>query len=60
MSGDNLHGNQPLKFYSKEITKTKIIILEDYFKKNYQSEKMSDLDEKHKEWEKALIRWIDN
>ena len=28
MSGDNLHGNQPIKFYSEKITLTKIELLE--------------------------------
>ena len=28
MSGDNLHGNQPIKFYSEEITLTKVELLE--------------------------------
>ena len=28
MSGDNLHGNQPIKFYSEKITLTKVELLE--------------------------------
>ena len=51
MSGDNLHGNQPIKFYSEEITLTKIELLE---KQLSLGEKMSDLDEKFKKWSKKL------
>jgi len=29
MSGDNLHGNQPVKFYSNELTHTKLHLLND-------------------------------
>ena len=28
MSGDNLHGSQPIKFYSEKITLTKVELLE--------------------------------
>ena len=31
MSGDNLHGNQPIKFYSEKITLTKVELLEKHF-----------------------------
>ncbi len=51
MSGDNLHGNQPIKFYSEKITLTKIELLE---RQLCLSEKISDLDQKHKEWSKKL------
>ena len=33
MSGDNLYGGQPLKFYSEEMTETKMIALAYYEKK---------------------------
>ena len=46
MSGDNSHGNQPIKFYSEEITLTKVELLE---KQLSLGEKVSNLDEKHKE-----------
>ena len=52
MSGDNLHGNQPIKFYSEEITLTKVELLE---KQLSLGEKVSNLDEKHKEWSLSLI-----
>ena len=51
MSGDNLHGNQPIKFYSEEITLTKVELLEIQLSLG---EKISDLDQKHKEWSKKL------
>ena len=51
MSGDNFHGNQPIKFYSEKITLTKVELLE---KQLRLGEKVSNLDEKHKEWSKKL------
>ena len=47
MSGDNLHGKQPIKFYSDKITVTKVELLK---KQLNLGEKVSDLDDKHKEW----------
>ena len=44
MSGDNLHGKQPIKFYSEKITLTKIELLE---RQLSLGEKVSNLDEKH-------------
>ena len=54
MSGDNLHGKQPIKFYSEKITLTKVELLE---KQLSLGEKVSDLDAKHKEWSKKLSDW---
>ncbi|MDC3160347.1 hypothetical protein OA514_00595 [Prochlorococcus sp. AH-716-G04] len=51
MSGDNLHGKQPIKFYSEEVTLTKVQLLE---KQLSLGDKVSDLDEKHKEWSRQL------
>ena len=51
MSGDNLHGKQPIKFYSEKITLTKVELLERHLRLG---EKISDLDEKHKEWSRKL------
>ena len=42
MSGDNLHGKQPIKFYSEEITITKVELLE---RQLSLGEKISNLDE---------------
>ena len=51
MSGDNLHGNQPIKFYSEEMTLTKVELLE---RQLSLGGKVLNLDEKHKEWSRKL------
>ena len=51
MSGDNLYGKQPIKFYSEKITLTKVELLE---RQLILGEQFSDLDKKHKEWSKKL------
>ena len=51
MSGDNLHGKQPIKFYSEEITLTTVELLETQL---ILWEKVSNLDEKQKEWSRKL------
>ena len=51
MSGDNLHGMQPIKFYSEKITLTKVELLE---RQLSLGEKVSDLEKKHKEWSRKL------
>ena len=57
MSGDNLHGKQPIKFYSEKITLTKVELLE---RQVSLGEKISDLDQKHKEWSKKLLGCTSN
>ena len=52
MSGDNLHGKQPIKFYSEKITLTKLELLERQLSLGV---KVSDLDEKYKDWSKKLL-----
>ena len=54
MSGDNLLGEQPLKFYSKEVTETKIELVHRLLILNAQKNSIVDLDRKHKEWGKEL------
>ena len=51
MSGDNLHGKQPIKFYSEIITLTKVELLE---RQLILGGKLRNLDEKHKEWSRKL------
>ncbi len=51
MSGDNLHGKQPIKFYSERITLSKVELLERHLNLG---EKILNLDENHKEWSKKL------
>ena len=53
MSGDNLHCKQPIRFYSEEETLTKVQLLK---KKLSLGVKVSDLDEKNKEWSRKLSR----
>ena len=53
MSGDNLYGNQPIKFYSEDLTLTKVQLLE---RQLCLGDKVSNLDEKHKEWSRKLSR----
>ena len=50
MSGDNLLGDQPLKFYSEELTETKIELVNHLLILNAQKNSIIDLDRKHKEW----------
>jgi len=50
MSGDNLLGEQPLKFYSEEVTETKIELVHRLLILNAQKNSIIDLDRKHKEW----------
>ena len=50
MSGDNLLGEQPLKFYSNEVTDTKIELLQRLLILNAQKISITDLEIKHKQW----------
>ncbi len=54
MSGDNLLGEQPLKFYSEEVTETKIELVQRLLKLNAQKNSIVDLGRKHKEWGNEL------
>ena len=55
MSGDNLHGNQPIKFYSEDITLTKLILIEHHFNYKYQIDDSSKLDQKYIDLENLII-----
>ena len=50
MSGDNLLGEQLIKFYSKEMTATKIKLVHHYLKFTYQSNSITGLERKTKEF----------
>ena len=50
MSGDNMLGEQPLKFYSDEVTETKIELVNSLLKLNAKKNSIIDLDRKHKSW----------
>ena len=54
MSGDNMLGKQPLKFYSEEVTETKIELVHHLLILNAEKNSIIDLDRKHKEWGKEL------
>ena len=48
MSGDNMLGEQPLKFYSKEMTETKIELVNRLMLLNAKKNSIIDLDRKQK------------
>ena len=50
MSGDNMLGEQPLKFYSEEVTETKLELVNRLLILNAQKNSIIDLDRKHKDW----------
>jgi len=47
MSGDNLHGKQPIKFYSENMTLTKLILIEQHNNPKYQINDSSKFDQKY-------------
>ena len=49
MSGDNMLGEQPLKFYSEEVTETKIQLINRLLIMNAQKNSIIDLNRKRKE-----------
>ena len=49
MSGDNLHGKQPIKFYSEELTITKLLLIKKHF--NFKFEGKSSANSEHKYFE---------
>ena len=54
MSGDNLLGEQPLKFYSEEVTETKIELVRRILILNSQKNSIVDFERKYKVWENKL------
>ncbi len=54
MSGDNMLGEQPLKFYSEEVTETKIELVNRLILLNAQKNSIRDLDRKYKGWRDKL------
>ncbi len=49
MSGDNMLGEQPLKFYSEEITETKIQLINRLLIMNAQKNSIIDINRTYKE-----------
>ena len=54
MSGDNLHGKQPIKFYSEEITITKLLLIKKHFNFRYESKSLVNSEQKYFELKKLL------
>ena len=54
MSGDNLHGSQPIKFYSENITITKVLLIQHHYKIISKDKSIDNLDEKYNEFKKLL------
>ena len=50
MSGDNLLGEQPLKFYSEELTETKIELVNHLITLNAKKNTIIDLKRRIKKW----------
>ena len=55
MSGDNLLGEQPLKFYSKEVTEAKLELVQQLLIINAKKNTVIDLDRKYKEYKNEVI-----
>ena len=56
MSGDNMLGDQPLKFYSEDITETKIHLVNHLLIMNAQKNKLTNFDRKSKKSRNEIAR----
>tara|TARA_Y100000589_G_scaffold319475_1_gene348087 strand:- start:698 stop:868 length:171 start_codon:yes stop_codon:yes gene_type:complete len=54
MSGDNLHGQQPIKFYSEDLTLTKLLLIKNHFNFKYESKSIDNPEQKYSELKKLL------
>tara|TARA_Y100000589_G_C26790509_1_gene481560 strand:- start:59 stop:229 length:171 start_codon:yes stop_codon:yes gene_type:complete len=54
MSGDNLHGKQPIKFYSEELTITKLFLIKKHFNFKDESNQIANYEQKFVELKKLL------
>ena len=54
MSGDNLYGKQPIKFYSEHLTVTKILLIKNHFNFKYASKELNNSDQNYNELKKLL------
>ena len=54
MSGDNLHGKQPIKFYCEEWTITKLLLIQKHFNFKYESKSPLNSEQKYFELKKLL------
>ena len=56
MSGDNMYGKQPLKFYSEHLTVTKLSLIEHLLKKTSNHSDFPELEDKFKVWQNLLTQ----
>ncbi len=54
MSGDNLHGKQPIKFYYEELTVTKLLLIKKHFNFKYENKSFANFEHKYFELKKLL------
>mgnify|MGYP001223765485 CR=1 FL=1 len=54
MSGDNLHGKQPIKFYSEELTITKLLLIKKHFNFKYENKYEINSEQNYYELKKLL------
>ena len=54
MSGDNLHGKQPIKFYSEELTITKLLLIKKHFNFKYECKSLVNSEQNYFELKKLL------
>tara|TARA_Y100000589_G_scaffold200667_1_gene189306 strand:- start:84 stop:254 length:171 start_codon:yes stop_codon:yes gene_type:complete len=54
MSGDNLHGEQPIKFYSEKLTITKLLLIKKHFNFKYESKSAVNSEQRYFELKKLL------
>ena len=54
MSGDNLHGKQPIKFYSEELTITKLLLIKKHFNLKCETKSLVNSEQNYFELKKLL------
>ena len=54
MSGDNLHGKQPIKFYSEKLTITKLLLIKKHFNLKDESKSQVNSEQKYFELKRLL------
>tara|TARA_Y100000589_G_scaffold159721_1_gene151943 strand:- start:49 stop:219 length:171 start_codon:yes stop_codon:yes gene_type:complete len=54
MSGDNLHGKQPIKFYSEDLTLTKLLLIKKHFNFQFEGKSSENYEQKYFELKKLL------
>ena len=54
MSGDNFYGQQPLKFYSEDLTLTKLLLIKNHFNFKDENKSLDISDQKLFELKKLL------